>query len=348
MHISDRGLDLIKQFEGLELEAYQDIVGVWTIGYGHTSMAGPPDVVPGMEISEREATQILKRDLDQYESAVKKAVKVNITQNMFDALTSITYNIGVNGMKSSTFSKRLNNKDYIGAAEAMKWWNKAGGEVVTGLVRRRNAEAALFLEGYEEEVEGKTEEIARGSTVEENGPRRGNLATSRTMGGATAAGGAGAVAAGAAVMGDDDEEGDSAGGDDDGGGGSDEGTEGSGSVDFAGTVACVPQGEPDAAAGLELTDPDNAEPALPSSSPCPEGWTVIVIAKNDEVEILSDENDEVQTASLQLPEDNLFVTMFQDQEEVGEAVGVSAGVLAILSALYVAGARIDDWRNHKR
>ena len=217
MDISNRGLNLIKEFEGLELEAYQDIVGIWTIGYGHTSMAGPPEVVPGMEITEDEATEILRRDLGQYENGVERAVRVHITQNMFDALVSLTYNIGVNGMQRSTFIRLLNEGDYEGCAEAMQMWNKAGGRVVAGLTRRRAAEAALFLEGYVPSEEPDDADI-RGVEVEENSPRRDNLGGSRTVGGATTAGGAGAVAAGAAVLGDgDDESGEEAAGADTGG-----------------------------------------------------------------------------------------------------------------------------------
>lgn len=204
MDISNRGLELIKKFEGLELEAYQDIVGIWTIGYGHTSMAGPPEVVPGMEITEEEATEILRRDLGQYEDGVEQAVKVEITQNMFDALVSITFNIGVAAMKGSTFIKRLNQRDYIGCAEAMTWWNKAGGRVVAGLKRRREAEAALFLEGYKAGTDIDSDH--RGATVEENSPRRDDLTKSRTVGGATAAGGAGAVAAGSVLLGGGEDE----------------------------------------------------------------------------------------------------------------------------------------------
>lgn len=204
MDISNRGLELIKEFEGLELEAYQDIVGIWTIGYGHTSMAGPPDVVPGMEITEEEATEILRRDLGQYENGVESAVKVDINQNMFDALVSCTFNIGVSAMKKSTFIKRLNQGDYVGCAEAMQWWNKAGGQVVAGLKRRREAEAALFLEGYEAD-QGVTSGGVRGAAVEENSPRRGNLAQSRTVSGATTAGGAGAIGAGSVLLRQDDE-----------------------------------------------------------------------------------------------------------------------------------------------
>ena len=92
MEVSQRGLDLIKRFEGLMLEAYQDVVGVWTIGYGHTSEAGPPKVTPGMEITEKEAEEILQDDLVNYEEAVEKAVSiagamariVEIMQPMFE------------------------------------------------------------------------------------------------------------------------------------------------------------------------------------------------------------------------------------------------------------------------
>ena len=198
MRISQVGLDLIKEFEGLELEAYQDIVGIWTIGYGHTSMAGPPEVVPGMEITRDEAEEILRSDLRPFERAIEDAVKVAVTQNMFDALCSITFNIGPNAMRNSTFIRKLNEGDYEGCADAMLMWNKAGGQVVAGLKRRREAERALFLKGYDED-EGVGSDV-RGLPVEEDSGRRGNLASSRTMTGAGTAGTAGAAAVAATVM----------------------------------------------------------------------------------------------------------------------------------------------------
>ena len=204
MKTGSHGLELITSFEGLELEAYQDIVGIWTIGYGHTDMAGPPIVTPGMEITEAEAVEILRRDLVQFEQGVEKAVNVPITQKMFDALVSISFNIGVNGMRSSTFIKRLNNEDYEGAAEAMKWWNKAGGKVVNGLARRREAEAALFLEGAAE-LDSASGAPAGGVPVEENAPRRDNIAGSRTISGSATGAVAGATAAGTALMSDEED-----------------------------------------------------------------------------------------------------------------------------------------------
>jgi lysozyme len=302
MRISSRGLSLIKEFEGLELEAYQDIVGIWTIGYGHTSMAGPPDVVPGMEITESEASEILRRDLKQYEQGVEKAVKVSISQNMFDALVSITYNIGVNGMKSSTFIKRINNKDFEGAAEAMKWWNKAGGQVVAGLKRRREAEAALFLEGWTEDKDAVADN-PRGAQVEENSPRRGSLASSRTVGGSVAAAGAGAATIGSTMVGDEED-----------------GTE------TAETPVETPTGTaPTVPADNEDEEPTEETAELESTTGDLPG-TVAEVAKETQ---------------------DVFATAWS-REETQDAVVMAAGVIAVIAALYVVVARVDDWRNHKR
>ncbi|MEO1657273.1 MAG: glycoside hydrolase family protein [Pseudomonadota bacterium] len=150
---SDRGLAIAMDFEGLELTAYQDIVGIWTIGYGHTSLAGPPEVGPGLTITAQEAEEILRRDLKPYETFVHESVSVPLSQNMFDALVMLAYSIGTNGFRRSTMLKRLNNYDYEGAVEALQWWNKANGRVVSGLTRRREAEATLFLDGYERFLE---------------------------------------------------------------------------------------------------------------------------------------------------------------------------------------------------
>lgn len=138
--------DFIKRWEGLELEAYKDIAGIWTIGYGHTARSGnPPTPVAGMKISADEAKAILDRDLAQYEKAVQDSIHVPLTQNQYDALVSLCYNIGPAGFKGSTVVRRLNSGDYSGAAEAILMWNKAGGKVSKGLVNRRTAEKELFL-----------------------------------------------------------------------------------------------------------------------------------------------------------------------------------------------------------
>lgn len=195
MKTSARGIELIKQFEGLELEAYQDIAGVWTIGYGHTG----PDVEPGMRISEREAEELLRRDLTPREQAVDNLTSVELNQNEFDALVSFVYNVGIDAYRRSTARRRLNKGNRTEAAEALTWWNKAtvGGVLreVAGLTRRRAAERALFLTPVNPPIvtDPNDNENSRATPVEDP-PRRDNLAESRTVQGATVAGGAGVAA----------------------------------------------------------------------------------------------------------------------------------------------------------
>ena len=138
------GVELIKHFEGLETTAYKDSVGVLTIGYGHTSQAGPPTVAAGMKISEAEAEAILKRDLGLFERGVRDLVKVPLNSNQFSALVAFSFNLGLGSLGKSTLLKKLNAGDYNGASEQFLVWVKAGGQVLQGLVRRRNAERALF------------------------------------------------------------------------------------------------------------------------------------------------------------------------------------------------------------
>lgn len=142
MKTSANGRKLIQQFEGCREKAYQDCVGVWTIGYGHTG-----NVKAGQVISKEEADRLLSQDLVKFESGVEKNVKVALTQNQFDALVSFCYNLGVGSLQKSTLLKKLNAGDYKGAAEEFLKWNKAGGKVLTGLVRRRELERQLFLTG---------------------------------------------------------------------------------------------------------------------------------------------------------------------------------------------------------
>lgn len=143
--INAAGLDIIKHFEGLRLKAYQDSVGIWTIGYGHTSMAGPPDVKPGMTITTAEAEEILKRDLGIFEKGVDDAVTVSVNSNQFSALVSFAFNVGLSALRDSTLLRKLNSGDYSGAADEFPRWVYADGTQLPGLVRRRNAERALFL-----------------------------------------------------------------------------------------------------------------------------------------------------------------------------------------------------------
>lgn len=139
--ISQRGLDLIKEFEGLRLETYKDSVGIPTIGYGHTGK----DVVEGRKISIEDAEKLLKRDCQWAENAINAVVKVDVNQNQFDALCSFIYNLGASKFEKSTLCLKLNLSDYKGAAEEFLKWDKAGGQVLPGLTRRRKKEREMFL-----------------------------------------------------------------------------------------------------------------------------------------------------------------------------------------------------------
>lgn len=145
MQTSEKGIALIKAHEGLRLEAYTDPVGIWTIGYGHTSAAGSPLVTKGMKITEAGATEILRTDLRKFERYVLDAVTVPLNQNQFDALVSWTFNLGPGNLRKSTLLRKLNARDYAGAADQFLVWNKAGGKVLNGLTKRRTEERALFL-----------------------------------------------------------------------------------------------------------------------------------------------------------------------------------------------------------
>jgi GH24 family phage-related lysozyme (muramidase) len=138
--INAKGLRLLKSFEGLRLRAYQDSVGVWTIGYGTTS-----GVRPGMVITESEAEELMKRDLRRFEQAVSDLVKVPLNSDQFSALVSFAYNVGEGALASSTLLRLLNQRDYQGAADQLLRWDKAGSQALAGLTRRRKAERALFL-----------------------------------------------------------------------------------------------------------------------------------------------------------------------------------------------------------
>lgn len=138
--INEKGLHLLKSFEGLRLKAYLDAVGVWTIGYGTTR-----GVRPGMQITEAEAEAFLRDDLRKFEQAVASSIQVPLDSDQFSALVSFTYNVGAGALASSTLRRVLNQSNYSAAAEEFLRWNKGGGRVLAGLTRRRRAERALFL-----------------------------------------------------------------------------------------------------------------------------------------------------------------------------------------------------------
>jgi len=147
VRISHAGIALIKSFEGCKLEAYDDGVGVMTIGYGHTS-----GVKRGDKITQEEAERVLAEDdLPRYEKAVEQAITIPIgsanllTQNQFDAMVSLCFNIGQGNFRASTLVRKFCAGDVQGAADQFRRWNRAGGKESRGLTRRREAERALFL-----------------------------------------------------------------------------------------------------------------------------------------------------------------------------------------------------------
>jgi lysozyme len=131
--------NLIREFEGCKLRSYQDSVGVWTIGWGHTQ-----DVQEGQTILQEQADALLEQDAQAACSGMNELVKVTLTQNQVDALTSWTYNLGIGNLKESTLLRLLNLGQYDQVPEQMQKWVYAGGEVLPGLVKRRAAEAALW------------------------------------------------------------------------------------------------------------------------------------------------------------------------------------------------------------
>ena len=139
MNISQEGLSLIKKFEGCELEAYKCAAGVWTIGYGSTK-----GVKEGDTVSQEEADKLLLHEMEEYEGYINDMVNVNLEQNQFYAMVSWVFNLGPANLKASTLLKVLNAKDYEGVPAQIKRWNKAGGKVLQGLIRRREAESLLF------------------------------------------------------------------------------------------------------------------------------------------------------------------------------------------------------------
>lgn len=136
------GIDLIKFYEGLQLTTYKDIVGIETIGYGHTG----PEAIPGRTITESEATTLLETDLGKFETGVDRLLSgPPITDNSFSALVSFSYNVGVGALATSLLLKFVNKGLIPQAADEFLKWCHAGGKSVPGLIARRRAERDLFL-----------------------------------------------------------------------------------------------------------------------------------------------------------------------------------------------------------
>ena len=145
MAVSLFGVDLICDFEGKRLVAYDDGVGVWTIGFGTTIYPNGIKVKKGDTCTEAQAKSYMAHDLKKFEQAVNGAVNIPLNQNQFDALVSLAYNIGTGAFNKSTLVKKLNAGDIRGAADQFDVWINAGGKRMQGLVNRRAREKALYL-----------------------------------------------------------------------------------------------------------------------------------------------------------------------------------------------------------
>lgn len=159
MRMSPEGRRRLIQREGIRLHAYRDSVGIWTIGVGHTSAAGPPTVHPTLTITADECDAILTRDLRQYEKAIDAALRVPVAQHEYDALVSICFNVGPK-FGQSTCIRKLNAGDRAGAAEAIMLWNKP-----PEIIARRRTEYQQFKTPYRGLVQPKKTAATRGEVV---------------------------------------------------------------------------------------------------------------------------------------------------------------------------------------
>lgn len=142
MQYDENGLSFTETAEGFRDTAYQDVAGIWTIGYGHTGF----DVTPGLTITKQEAEILLRSDITAAVACVRTAVTRQLSQGQFDALVDFTFNVGRTNFLHSTLLKDVNNGDFSAAAQQFLLWVNAGGRRVDGLVRRRTGERAEFLE----------------------------------------------------------------------------------------------------------------------------------------------------------------------------------------------------------
>lgn len=145
MQMTEEGFALIRRFEGFRAEAYRCPADVWTIGYGHTAAAGPPIVAGGMTISREQADDILRRDVARFARDVAAVLRVTLSDQQFSALVSFAYNVGIGNFRKSSVLAACNGGDLAAAPRRLQLWNKAKGRVLPGLVKRRAAEAELFL-----------------------------------------------------------------------------------------------------------------------------------------------------------------------------------------------------------
>ena len=143
---SQNCINMIKMFEGFRAKPYKCPAGVPTIGYGSTFYSnGKKVTLKDKPITEQDATNLLTTVVTNFSSGVSKLLKIQVTQNQFDALVDFAYNVGIGNLKSSTLLKKVNAKNFSGAALEFIKWNKAVGKVLPGLTKRRTAEKDLFI-----------------------------------------------------------------------------------------------------------------------------------------------------------------------------------------------------------
>lgn len=141
MNIGEVGIKLIQSFEKCELDAYLPTKNdVWTIGWGHTGV----EVVKGLSWTQEQADEAFRKDILWVETCINNNVTAPITQNEFDALASLIFNIGCPAFRGSMLLKMLNAADFDGASQQFRRWNKQAGQEVGGLTRRRHEEYELF------------------------------------------------------------------------------------------------------------------------------------------------------------------------------------------------------------
>lgn len=167
MKLSASGRKFIQAFEGLRLVAYKAVPTekYYTIGYGHYGS----DVKEGMRINKSTADELFIKDVARFEKAVNDFVKIDLNQNMFDALVSFSYNVGTAGFANSTLLKKLNKGDYLGASKEFAKWNRSGGKILNGLVRRRAMELELFRKPVPQKKAPAKEQAKREYYVVKNG-----------------------------------------------------------------------------------------------------------------------------------------------------------------------------------
>jgi len=166
MKINQATVELVKEFEGFSAKAYKCPAGIWTIGYGTTAAAGV-GITPkeGMTISKSDAEGYLHAALEKFASQIEDAITAPINENEFGAFVSLAYNIGPGAFKKSSALSAFNAGDKAKSAKAILLWNKAGGKVLKGLTRRREAERKLFLTPVGSNFEGRTS-VVQSKTVQ--------------------------------------------------------------------------------------------------------------------------------------------------------------------------------------